>query len=69
MVVLGLLWELLELVLRELGDRHGIEPVLIHYGWRDTALDIVFDVVGVVLVLAVDLRLFVPVFETLTAAL
>lgn len=68
-VVLGALWELVELVMRELGERYGVEPVLIHYGWRDTALDMVFDVVGVVLVLAVDFRLFVPLFETLTAAL
>ena len=68
-VVLGVLWELMELVMRELGERHGIEPVLIHYGWRDTVLDMVFDVVGVVLVLVVDLRLFVSVFETLVAAL
>jgi len=67
-VVLGVLWELLELLMREVGERHGIEPVLIHYGWRDTALDMVFDVVGVALVLVLDLRLFVPVFETLTAA-
>lgn len=68
-VVLGVLWELLELLVRDLGERYGIEPVLVHYGWRDTALDMVFDVVGVVLVLVVDLRVFVPTFETLTAAL
>ena len=68
-VGLGVLWELLELAMRELGERYGVEPVLIHYGWRDTALDMVFDVVGVALVLVVDLRLFVPVFETLAAAL
>ncbi len=68
-VVMGVLWELMELVMRELGERHGIEPVLVHYGWRDTMLDMVFDVVGAVLVLVVELRLFVSVFETLTAAL
>ena len=66
---LGVLWEAAELLMRELGERFGVEPVLIHYGWRDTALDLVFDVVGAVLVLAVDLRLFVRVFETLMAAI
>lgn len=68
-LTLGVLWELLELAMRELGERYGIEPVLIHYGWRDTALDMVFDVVGVALVLVADLRVFVPLFETLLAAL
>lgn len=68
LVGLGVLWEVVELLFRELGDRFGIEPVLIHYGWRDTAFDLVFDVVGAVLVLVVDLRLFVQVFETIMAA-
>lgn len=68
-VVLGVLWELLELLMRELGERYGVEPALVHYGWRDTALDMVFDVVGVVLVLVVDLRVFVPAVETVAAAL
>ena len=66
---LGVLWEAVELLFRELGERFGIEPVLIHYGWRDTAFDLVFDVVGAVLVLAVDVRLFVSVFETLEKGL
>ncbi|WP_178917485.1 hypothetical protein [Natronomonas gomsonensis] len=59
----GIAWELLELVARELGKRYDIEPILVHYGRRDTALDLVFDVVGAVLVLALDVRLFLPVFE------
>jgi hypothetical protein len=64
-LVLSLLWELTELVMRGLGKRYGIEPVLVHYGWQDTEFDLVFDIVGAVLVLALDVRLFVPVFETL----
>lgn len=56
----GVFWELIELVAREVGERFDIEPVLIHYGWRDTAVDLGFDVVGAVLVVGIDLRIFVP---------
>jgi hypothetical protein len=60
-LAIGVVWELLELVARELGERYGIEPVLVHYGRRDTALDLLFDVVGAVVVVTLDLRPFVPV--------
>jgi len=66
---LGGVWEVLELVAREVGDRYGVEPVLVHYGWRDTAYDLVFDAVGTLLVLAVDLRIFVPAVEQVWIAL
>lgn len=56
----GVFWELLELVAREVGERYGIDPVLVVYGRRDTVLDLVFDVVGAVLVVALDVRLFAP---------
>lgn len=59
----GIVWELLELVARELGERYDIKPVLIHYGWRDTALDLVFDVVGAVLVIALDVQLLSSIIE------
>ena len=57
--VLGIAWELLELVARALGERYGVEPVLVHYGWSDTALDIGFDVVGAAVVVGLNLRVFV----------
>ncbi|MDZ5811921.1 hypothetical protein U4E84_11270 [Halorubrum sp. AD140] len=60
---IGVFWELIELVARDLGERLDIEPVLIHYGWRDTAVDLGFDIVGAVLVIGADLRIFVPVVE------
>jgi hypothetical protein len=56
----GVFWELIELVAREVGERFDIEPVLVHYGRRDTAVDLVFDVVGALLVVGFDLRIFVP---------
>lgn len=58
--VAGVFWELVELVARGVGKRYDIDPVLVHYGWRDTALDLAFDVVGAVAVVALDVRWFVP---------
>jgi hypothetical protein len=60
---IGVFWELIELVARELGERYDIEPVLVHYGWDETAADLVFDIVGALLVLVFDLRVFVPIVE------
>ena len=60
---IGVFWELIELVAREAGERFDIEPVLVHYGWRDTAADLGFDVVGALLVVGADLRVFVPLTE------
>ncbi|WP_254524140.1 hypothetical protein [Natrinema caseinilyticum] len=61
MIAVGVFWELIELVAREVGERYDVEPVLVYYGWRDTASDLVFDVVGTLIVVVFDLRLFVPV--------
>jgi hypothetical protein len=61
--VVGVLWELLELVARDIGDRHDVEPVLVHYSWRDTALDLVFDIVGALAVVAFDVGILVPAAE------
>lgn len=60
---IGVFWELIELVAREVGERFDIEPVLIHYGWRDTVVDLGFDVGGAFLVIGADLRIFVPLME------
>lgn len=61
----GVTWELVELVAREIGERFDVKPVLVHYGWRDTVFDLGFDLVGALLVVLVDLRVFVPVAEKL----
>ncbi len=59
----GVFWELIELLAREVGDRYDVEPVLVHYSWRDTALDHVFDVAGALVVVLADVRAFVPLAE------
>ena len=68
-IVLGVLWEVGELLAREVAERYDIDPVLVHYGWQDTALDLAFDTVGAILVVALDLRLFVPLVESVTGSL
>lgn len=60
---IGVFWELIELVAREVGERFDIEPVLVHYGWHDTAADLGFNVVGALVVIGTDLRVFVPLVE------
>jgi len=62
-IAIGVFWELIELVARDIGERLDVEPVLVHYGWRDTVADIGFDAVGALLVVGVDLRTFVPIVE------
>ncbi|WP_336000136.1 hypothetical protein [Halorientalis halophila] len=61
-LIVGVFWELIELVARDVAERYDVEPVLVHYGWRDTALDLVFDAVGALLVVGFNLRVFVHVF-------
>jgi len=58
----GIVWELVEWALRLLSDRLDIEGVVKRYGRLDTPLDILFDLVGAVLVVVIDLRVFVPIF-------
>lgn len=65
--VIGVFWELIELVARDVADRLDVDPILVHYGWHDTAVDLVFDVVGAVAVVALDVRIFVSVVEQFPA--
>lgn len=46
----GLLWEALEYGIHSLAGRFGFTPLLVSYGRIDTALDLVFDLVGAGLV-------------------
>lgn len=53
----GLLWELLEYAIHAVADRLGFEPLLVTYGQTDTLLDLLFDLLGALLVLAFGDRL------------
>lgn len=46
----GVVWEILEYLVHALGDRIGVEPVLVQYGLRDTMTDLAFDLLGAALV-------------------
>lgn len=60
---IGIFWELIELVARSVGRQYGIDPILVNYGRRDTILDLVFDVVGALVIVRFDVRVFVPLAE------
>lgn len=66
-LAVGVFWELLELVVHRFSRELGVESVLIPYGRRDTALDLVFDGVGALLVVGFDVRVFVPIAAELPA--
>lgn len=53
----GVIWELVEYLVHTVANRLGVEPILVHYGKRDTLLDLAFDALGAVLVLAFGDRL------------
>ncbi|WP_245902787.1 hypothetical protein [Salinigranum rubrum] len=48
----GALWEVVEYVTHGLSRRVGFDPVLVSYGRVDTALDLVFDLLGALVVVA-----------------
>lgn len=60
---IGVFWEFVELAARELSEYIDKPPVLEYYGLRDTALDMVFNGVGAIVVVAFDVRVFVSVTE------
>ena len=62
-VGVGVLWELMEYVIHAVAEHLGFDPVLVPYGRTDTMLDLVFDLVGALVVVAFGDRLlseFVP---------
>jgi hypothetical protein len=54
----GVVWEFVELAARELAEHVDGPPVLEYYGLRDTVLDMAFNGVGAVAVVALDVRAF-----------
>lgn len=59
----GVLWELIELLGRDIATIVGREPMLVPYGRLDTAFDLLFDMVGPLLVILLDIRVFVSLAE------
>ena len=46
----GILWEILEYAIHTFADHEGFKPLLVHYGRLDAIGDVVFDLLGAVLV-------------------
>lgn len=65
-VGLGVFWEVLEFVARELADVVGAEPVLVQYGLGDTIVDLVFDMVGAMLLALFGTNELSDLVESLT---
>ena len=55
--LLGVLWELLEYTVHGLSRQMGLEPLLVHYGPEDTLIDLAFNLLGALLVVAFGDRL------------
>ena len=47
----GILWEGMEYTVHRLSDRLGVESMLVYYGPRDTLKDLIFNLLGALLVL------------------
>lgn len=63
LLLFAVLWELVEELARHAAEEYDVGPILVVYGPYDAAFDLVFNVVGAGLVLMLDLRVFVPMFE------
>ncbi len=48
----GIVWELIEYGIHFAAERLGIEPILVQYGTEDTVYDLLFNLVGALLVVA-----------------
>ena len=53
----GVLWESMEYTIHRVADRLGVDPVLVYYGPRDTLKDLLFNLLGALLVLVFGDRL------------
>lgn len=59
----GVFWELIELVGRDIASSLGREPLLVPYDRLDTTLDLVVDLIGPIMILLLDIRMFVDLWE------
>lgn len=59
----GVLWELVELAGRDVAAMLDREPMLVPYGRMDTMLDLIFDLLGALVIVLLDLRVFVSLAE------
>lgn len=63
LLVFAVFWELIEVLARYVAERYDVGPFLVIYGPYDWAYDLAYNLVGAGLVLVLNVRVFVPVFE------
>jgi hypothetical protein len=68
-LALGVFWEVLEFALRVLARSLGMAPVLVQYGLADTLADLVFDLLGGLVVALFGTGVYDEVAETFTERL
>lgn len=68
-LTVGVFWELIELTAREFGEYIDRPPVLEYYGLRDTILDMIFNGIGALVIVVLDVRVFVSVTEQATGSI
>lgn len=62
LLLVAVFWELIEELARHVAETYEMGPLLVVYGPFDWLFDLAFNLVGAGLVIALDLRVFVPVF-------
>lgn len=68
-LAIGVFWEILEFLGREVAAMFGQEAVLVQYGVTDTVLDLVFDGVGALVAAVFGIPRVQELVETIEAAL
>ncbi|SEO92572.1 hypothetical protein SAMN04487948_10810 [Halogranum amylolyticum] len=68
-LALGVLWEVLEFAVHGLSGYFGVDAVLVQYSLEDTIVDLVFDLVGAILVALFGTTTLRSVVDTLTTRL
>jgi hypothetical protein len=64
-MALGVTWEILEFLARELARLFGVQAVLVQYGLSDTLVDLLFNTAGAVLVALFGTEMFSSVVDSL----
>jgi hypothetical protein len=64
-MAIGVTWEILEFLAREIARFFGVQAVLVQYGLDDTLVDLLFNTVGAVLVALFGTNMFSSVVDSL----
>jgi len=63
-ITLGVIWEIIEYLIHATANRLGVDPILVFYSRKDTVLDLVFNLVGALLVILFGNRYLTNLLES-----